>query len=337
MAYDALTDEETATGRFTKQALMRKIKDNFEHLYGELDTIGSGGISGVPNGSFEISTVAAGLPDSWDITLYTGGATAQNANSPTHGGNCLRFVHPGGAGNGGGYATSDYIEIDELGTYIVSCIHWVTNASMRNHVRVVWYDKDKVSVSAESIYLSTSNPTSVTRLILPATPPATARYVKIQLIGGQNSVDAAGNAYFDDVRILPFRGPTAGSDYTYLTLIRSGYTDSESYYSTDQLAVEFDENRYAAFVATLPGTITVSGEIQCGSTYTASVRILVNGVAESTWTQTGSGYTAKSSDIAVDTGDVIAVQLKTDYALCRAYWQDVIVTSGTPCAIAPVR
>lgn len=198
MGYEALTTAETGQGKFVTAELMAKVKGNFDYFYGL-----AGGSQGpqVLNGSFEIDSDSDGNPDSWTITDYAGGSHALYTTSPAHGAQALSFVHPGGASNGGGHAESDYIECSQLTTLAIAFILWATAAGMKIQVNALFYTAAKIYVSTTSIYSSTSNPTSATAYIYSFTPPSTARYMKIQLIGGYTDTDVAGTCYFDDVRL----------------------------------------------------------------------------------------------------------------------------------------
>jgi hypothetical protein len=122
---------------------------------------------------------------------------AQNA---AHGRFGLYFVHPGGPGNGGGYADSDYVPCSPQVAEVLGFIHWATNAAMKNQVYVRYYDKNKVYLSETQLYSSTSNPTSTTPFQYQFTPPVSARFVKVRLIGGYTDTDQVGTAYFDGLQ-----------------------------------------------------------------------------------------------------------------------------------------
>lgn len=201
MAFDALTEAETAAGKPVTQPFLRKIKDNFDHLYG---TTGSASSGGVPNGSFEIDSDVNGVPDQWDASAYSGGSVAIDATNAVHGLNCIKMVHPGGAGNGGGTLRSDYIECSAFVRTTIGFIHWATAAGMKNQVLAHYYDKDHVELGSGSpatIYSSTANPTSATAFSYREMPPSGAKYIKIKLVGGYTDTNVAGTAYFDDIWI----------------------------------------------------------------------------------------------------------------------------------------
>jgi hypothetical protein len=199
MSYSAITTAEIAVKKPVTNALMTKFKDNFDYLYSE-----AGGAPQLPvNGSFETDTDSDGIPDNWTRSLYSGGSGGLYTAAPAHGAKAAYFTHPGGAGNGGGYLKSSYIEVSQLQTYALFYIHWASVAGMQNYVQMEYYTSAKAFISETSLYSSTSNPTSATLFCTKFTPPSTARYIKICLIGGAVSVSVAGTAYFDGLWLVP--------------------------------------------------------------------------------------------------------------------------------------
>jgi hypothetical protein len=205
MAYTALTDAETATGAPVTQTLWRKVKDNFSYL---LSGIATSGVSAVVlNGSFEIDSNADGIPDTWTRSLYAGGSSQLNTSGPMHGSKMVALIHPGGAGNGGGYFESDYVLMSELHPRWIGWLMYSSAAGMKNEVLVRAFDKDLTEIgSGTAIYSSTANPTTPTYCIRQYTPPANARFIKLRMIGGKSDTNVAGTTYFDDVTVNPFTG-----------------------------------------------------------------------------------------------------------------------------------
>jgi hypothetical protein len=199
MSYKALTTAEIAVKKPVTNALMTKVKGNFDYLYSE-----AGGAPQLPvNGSFETDTDGDGIPDNWTRSLYPGGSGGLYTAAPAHGAKAAYFTHPGGAGNGGGYLTSSYIEVSQLQTLALFYILWCTAAGMRNLVTVDYYTAAKASNGNTHIYDSTSNPTSATLYCSQFTPPANTRYIKIHVLGGYSETDVAGTAYFDGLWLVP--------------------------------------------------------------------------------------------------------------------------------------
>lgn len=205
MAWNAITDAEIAVKKPITHALWQKVKDCLLYLYGMVAMVGTGGAV-IRNGSFETDADSDGIPDGWSRGLYPGGSGAFETTSPAHGAQSYKFVHPGGASNGGGYLESDYVDIHALTAYAMTFISWASAAGMKNMVQARYFDKAKVELGAGSpvtLWTSTSNPASATENTVGFTPPAAAKYLKFKLIGGYTDTNVAGAAYFDNVTIMP--------------------------------------------------------------------------------------------------------------------------------------
>lgn len=200
--YNPITDEEIDAGRpvFGPVGFAKKVQQNFEFLLASVGTID---LHDVQNGSFELEDDEnPGSPLAWDISLYPGGANSLNDVTPAHGALSLCFTHPGGASNGGGYADSNFVPIQAVDELWLHWLHWVTAAGMRVMTDIRYFDKDLVFISSENVYDSVSNPTSPFHASIQATTvPATARFIRARLVGGEPTVDVAGNAYFDDMKV----------------------------------------------------------------------------------------------------------------------------------------
>ena len=197
--YSAITTDEISADKPLTDALFQKIKDNFDYLYAL-----SGDVIDIPNGILEIDADADGIPDNFTRALYAGGSGAFDTTTPAQGAKAYKFTRTSGAGNGGGYLETGYLPISEY----ISPKFWfrlkASAAGMKNIVRIRYFDKDKVDLSAdEDVYSSTSNPTSWTPYTKWGVPPANARYIKIRYIGGYTDTDVAGDIYFDDLHYDP--------------------------------------------------------------------------------------------------------------------------------------
>ena len=203
MAWSTIGTTSIAQGKFVSAELMTKIKGNLDYLYG----INAGGQGPeILNGSFEVDSDADGVPDHWDCTAYAGGAVALESTSPSEGAKSIKFTHPGGAGNGGGRADSDYFPVTTAEGYYVQFLTWVSAgaSAMKNKVQARYYTAAQVELSSASpadLYSSTVNPTDPTRYAYDLTPIADCKFVKIRVVGGATDIDQAGVAYFDDVRV----------------------------------------------------------------------------------------------------------------------------------------
>lgn len=202
MPFDPITNAEIQSGQpvIGPGGFGQKTKENFDFLNGQ---IGSVAANDILNGSFEVEDDAiSGVPANWDRTLFPGGAGAFDTVVPMHGAQGYKFTHPGGGGNGGGSLQSDFFAIGEIRALLLEWLHYVSAAGMHETVEVAYFTGAQVSVSTQTIYDSTSNPTSPTHRLLPLVIPATARFLKVKVIGGDDDVDVAGDSFWDGVRIV---------------------------------------------------------------------------------------------------------------------------------------
>jgi hypothetical protein len=222
--YEPITNNEIQVKKPVRSEWGQKVKDNFDYLYGIASSFVGSGI--VPNGSFEVDSDNDGVPDNWALNLYPGGSAAFSTANPAHGSQSWKFVHPGGSGNGGGYLDSAYIECFEYTRYIIGFIHWASNAAMKNQVIVRWYDKDKLFLSSDTVYSSTSNPTNRFIFLRGARAPNNATFLKIRVAGGYTDTNQAGSAYFDGITLDKFL-PHVRCSFTIdeATTENSGWTD----------------------------------------------------------------------------------------------------------------
>ena len=208
MAFQSIPAADIAVDKFVTEDVMEIIKDDLDYLYSKT-------IFGTDpaNGSFEVDSDSDGTPDSWDIELYPGGSCVLDTDSPAHGEKCLSFIHPGGSGNGGGFALSDYMLCGEV-IVMVRGWHWVSAAGMKCEVILRWYTKAKVYISSTTLYSSVANPTIPIFSRWIAAPPDNARFAKLEIIGGKDDVDVAGTAYFDGFEFsTPEEWVNAADDY----------------------------------------------------------------------------------------------------------------------------
>lgn len=154
------------------------------------------------NGSFEDDAVGDGVPDSWDLTLYTDGAFAIDTATQFHGQKSAKFTS---VGTGGGYLTStSQFAIRAGKVYNVFFGIKSSVADVRNVVQVLWYKADgtaSATASSTAYDESAANPTSWTAQTAAVTAPADAYFAKIRLIGCHNSNTTSGITWFDDVTI----------------------------------------------------------------------------------------------------------------------------------------
>ena len=163
------------------------------------DSLGGDTTSLVPNGSFEEVTTPP-VPDGWTAVDDAGSTNGVDGTQSTDGANSYRFTS---AGSGGGsLTTTDFFPVNDVDQLRVNFDMFSDVATVRNIVRVEWYDVTFTPISDSDVYDSTANPTSWTEFQLVATPPALARFAKLKLIGIDPSVLLAGNTYFDRVSVF---------------------------------------------------------------------------------------------------------------------------------------
>lgn len=175
---------------------------NDEFLFGQLGALPPT----IQNGEFEVDSDGDGQPDNITINRYAGGQVMLDTTQSAEGFQCLKIIHPGGVGAGGGSAEFDYIPCSDLKRVLIGFIHWATAAGMHNLVKVRFFDREKLEIagSSISIYDSTNNPTAAQYFIAAFLAPTGARYFKLSLIGGYNDTNVAGTAYFDGVSLAGF-------------------------------------------------------------------------------------------------------------------------------------
>lgn len=198
MAFTAITAAQVAVDAPYTAELGQTIKDDLDYLYAQIAAP-----TDVSNGGFETDSDADGVPDNWTATLYTGGSGAFDTTTPYEGAQAYKFTHPGGAGNGGGYLESGYLTISEYVSPLVQFALKNSAAGTKVVCKLRYFTAGKVYISDEDIYSSVANPTTWTLKTLWGIPPATARYMKIRLIGGLDDTDVAGDVYFDAVHYDP--------------------------------------------------------------------------------------------------------------------------------------
>jgi len=263
MAWNPLTSSEIQSGKVWSVDQTTKVKECLDYLNSQLASLGA---VDIPNGSFELDSDGDGIPDSWTWSAYPGGTTGIETTSPAHGAAAIKQVHPGGAGNGGGYHESDYVPCSELQQEIISLIHWASAAGMHNVVEITFYTAAKVVISTAQLYDSTANPTAPTRMLLGITPPATARYYKLRLLGGHSDTDVAGTAYWDGVTRL---ARPSVIDITNTAASASGTNTTWTDIATITITLPYASN--LPMLLSLP--VTVDGNNSGGTPITGSARL----------------------------------------------------------------
>jgi len=290
MEYEAITETEIQAGKPVTGpgGFGDKVKKDLDYLYGQL---GSTEARGIPNGSFEIDSDADGVPDGWTRNLFPGGSGGFETAAPGHGARAYQFTHPGGGGNGGGTLTSGYVPCSEYMPRWIGFLHWVSAEGMKNEVKVLYYDKDKVYIDEETIFSATVGGTTPIYFMRRYQPMVGARFFKVSLIGGQTDTPVAGTAYFDDVGLISLPAWEYQSDFTINEA--SAYLTSWTDVTTVTLNLP---QRYHRL------NLTFQIEVKTQpSSYWGYLRFKVNTesgpVYSNEVSQSGSNWTAKTIDV----------------------------------------
>ena len=156
----------------------------------------------IPNGSFESTLNPGGIPDDWDLTLFTGGAMVIDTSSRSHGAQSVKFTSTGSGG--GKLTTSAFFEVSANEYVPVQFEIESSVVDVLNIVKILWYDAAKVQLTggdaSTTLYSdAAANPTSWESFHYIAEPPATAFWAKIELTGCDSTDSTTGTTKFDNV------------------------------------------------------------------------------------------------------------------------------------------
>jgi len=199
MSFTPIQNGEITVDQPVTDQLMQKIKNNFDDLNTRVSSP-----TDVPNADFQIDGDADGIPDNFTRSLYTAGSAAFDTTTPYAGVQSYKFTRVAGAGNGGGYLDTTYLEISEYISPLVQVAFKASVAGIRVMVQARYYDRTQTFLSSEDLYNSISNPTVWTTLSLIPIPPANAKFMKLRLIGGYTDPDVAGTVTFGAVHYNAF-------------------------------------------------------------------------------------------------------------------------------------
>ena len=326
MPFVPITDAEIASGQPVigpGAGFGKKTKDNFDFFNGQIGSIAANDIL---NGSFEVEDDAvSGVPANWDRTLFAGGAGAFDTVAPMHGAQSYKFTHPGGGGNGGGTLESDFFAIGEILPLFLEWMHYVSAAGMHETVEIEYFTGPQVSISTQTIYDSTSNPTSPTIHQEPLVIPATARFLKVKVIGGDDDVDVAGDSFWDGVRVV----------FKILRNNRTEYDGANTFTiansSVEETTTSTSYVKLKEILVTRDGTIDTSFQLKrTGAGGTAFGQIRIDGTPVGTERSTVStSYVTFTEDIAVTAGDLLQLYVKRT-AGTSAEVQNFLIRDGQP-------
>jgi hypothetical protein len=198
MAFVTITSDRIDVDSPVSDELLEDVKNNLDDLNSR-----AGALLDVPNGNMELVTGSA--PDLWTVADYAGGSHSIDTTTPAEGASALKFSRTAGAGNGGGYADSQYLPITEYISPLVEFTYKSSVATFDIRVMLRYFDKGKVAISDEDIFSAVSgHPAAWTRKVAFGIPPATARFVKIRLDHHtQAAAGSSGDVEFDAVHYDP--------------------------------------------------------------------------------------------------------------------------------------
>ena len=217
-----------AQGDSTKKtSFADAVIDDLTHLYNLSGGSGSGAGGVLQNGSFENDVDSDGIPDGWTQTLGAGASAAFDTTTPAHGAQAYKFTTPGSVDS---YLEhEDYILCAVPVPVALSFLLKCSAAGVAADVVIRWFDKDKAYISSTTIYTDgATNPTSWTRMIAGATPPATACYYKLRLYGGISGDATAGDVYFDGMELLEPQKAIANGTLAEQTSVSGTFADAGS-------------------------------------------------------------------------------------------------------------
>lgn len=165
------------------------------------------------------SAKVATIPPDPDISTFSGGvgtieesATGSDKLS-SHGKYAYKWVSPGGAGKGGGYLTTEDFML--ISKHIDIVVKWDMKgtADVKNIVQVRFFNSQQIFISSVDVYNEeTTNPTdwkAMTGRIPANAIPTLSRFIKLKLVGCNNTNTTAGNTVFDNVSLSQILYPVS--------------------------------------------------------------------------------------------------------------------------------
>lgn len=333
MAFISIPDSWIQVGQALVQRLFQRIKDDLDSLFAITGTLLG---DNIVNGFFEVveDEGASPLrPADWTVSEYLGGTVQLDDGTSTKGKYALLFTRPGGAGNGGGDATSDYFPVDALDPFMVQAVFWATpNANVRIKIDIDYFDEDKVFIIASTQNIYNNNATNPTARpeplwMVPVIPTA-ARYMKFIFIGGDTDTDpgTSTNIVLDNVAVVHHAPFAAGDLVVGSSFIETSTTSGSTVPAKDihldragTLRITFDAKHLNA----------TGGEFQ--------IYRIRGGVPSAVGTlfTAGTSYSNKSEDVAGwRKGDILELRMKQTSA--SAHVKNLLIKSAYPAPDQPV-
>lgn len=183
-----------------------EVIDNLNFLNSQVGA--SGGITNIPNGSFENDGDSDGVPDSWtQVDGSSGGATyslSGASGDQVHG--QYGYKVTADATNGGGtLTTDDFLACNPSEWVNISFWHKIQAGNDWTHkVTLLWYQYDQTAsavTTSTDIYNEATSETAWTRFTRGGKAPSDAAYFKVRLDSAPSGGTTATAVYWDDVRI----------------------------------------------------------------------------------------------------------------------------------------
>lgn len=255
----------------------------------------------IQNGSFEIDSDANGIPDAWDLSLFTGGTGVLDTSIVYHGNKSFKFNHPGGAGNGGGQLTSEFFPVSTGESWQIT-FALKSSVAMKNKVHILTFDRNQASIGETTVFNDTSTRNWGT-LQSTFTNPSSCTFIKVRCIGGTTDVDAAGDSFFDDISVnmKPIIGSTAGSYVVSQSSEKRGSNNSDAGgVKLKEMKTGMTGGLKIHYQASFGGGITVGGSglvniNRNGTVITGTSSTL--GFSGTTGTTVGLVYTTHSNNV----------------------------------------
>lgn len=168
-------------------------KDTIDHSHNGVDSaLVPIGPNYLRNGSFE-----AGLAG-WTATAYTGGTVASSTSTHMNGEKSLAITSTVLANGGGDVLSDEYTPVTEGEFYSLYGDVIASVANISSKIEIIWYDSTLAQISASLVYSSLSTPTAFVHVGTQRVAPATARFMRVRVIGGEPALGAAvGTINFD--------------------------------------------------------------------------------------------------------------------------------------------
>lgn len=199
------------------QALLGAMLDDLDYLFSTGFNLSD--LVGVPvlqNNSFEADpngTSGASMT-AWTFAAGTGGTGTVVNTEQNHGSNSFKMTQDTTAGHTAGTLTNnDFLAVSPNIAYRIRFLLKCSAADVKNQLAVQWFDSSQSQIGSDQVLVTIargSSPTSwkefVTDDFAPVTSPSVAVWMKVKLLGGQDTGTppaATTSIYWDGIQIVP--------------------------------------------------------------------------------------------------------------------------------------